>query len=333
MGVFKVGVIGLGVGEQHIISYQNLPNIEVKAVCDVNKKKLEEVSFRRNIKYKFEDYRYITEDPEISAVSICSYDNCHVEQAISAFNNGKHVFIEKPIALSKNESSDLYKSYIKSKKIISSNLILRTEPRFKLIKKMIEKGDFGKIISIEGDYIHNILWKITQGWRGQMKFYSVVFGGGIHLIDLMRWLLNAEVTSVSSISNKILTKDTEYKYDDCFYSLLKFDNDTIGKSATSYGPIRSKFHSLNIYGSKKSFVNDRPYGKLFSGIDEKDKKMIKIKYPAHNKGDLIPNFIDSIRKNIRPEVSSEDIFRVMDVCFAIEKSAKSLKNEKILYTV
>ena len=78
-GVLNVGVIGLGVGEAHIKSYNKIDNCNVKSVCDFNKTRRENICKSYDISSSFEDYRKITEDPDIDIVSICSYDNFHFD--------------------------------------------------------------------------------------------------------------------------------------------------------------------------------------------------------------------------------------------------------------
>ena len=71
--------------------------------------------------------------------------------------------------------------------------------------------------------------------------------------------------------------------------------------------------------------------KFFQAINKKDRLLDKTAYPGFEKGDLLPEFIASILKNKNPEISGEDIFRVMDVCFAIWESYKKRKTIKISY--
>ncbi len=265
----KAGVIGLGVGEQHALGYRSVPGVELHAICDCDFGKLEEVGNRLDIGKRHQDWRKITEDPEIDVVSICSHDDCHAEQAISAFRAGKHVMVEKPIALNREEAERVLRAQQDSGRFITSNLILRRSPRFIELRKRIAAGEFGDIFYMEGDYVHQILWKLTRGWRGKMAFYSVVLGGGIHLIDLLRWLIGREIDEVAGMSNKILTRDSDYRFDDMTLNLLRFEGGILGKVFTTFGPQRTKFHALNIYGSRRTFINDLPDAKLFDG-DESD---------------------------------------------------------------
>ena len=330
----KVGVIGLGVGEQHIIGYKRNPQVSVEAICDLDKKKLKKISSKYKIEKIFSDWQILLEQ-DLDAVSICSYDNYHSQQAIRAFNNGIHCMIEKPIALNKKDSEKILRAQQNSKKIITSNLILRQSPRFQKLKKEISNGSYGKIVYGEADYLHYILWKITKGWRGRMPFYCTMYGGGIHLVDLIRWLISSEVEEVTGISNNIQTKNSKYKYDDLIAALLKFKTGSIFKTVTNFGSVRNKFHALNIYGTKKTFTNDVPNAFYYDEYgDDVRKKKISTKYKSSmDKYALINNFINSIKNNCEPIVKSVDVFRVMDVCFSTYESIKKKKTIKVSYLI
>lgn len=333
MSKLRAGIIGLGVGERHLYSYTELAGVEVKSICDIDEKRLHDVGSKYGIEHRYTDYRRITEDPDIDVVSICSYDNVHAEQAISAFRHGKHVMVEKPVALNRDDADAVLRAQQDSGRAITSNLILRASPRFKELKQQIQAGEFGDVFCIEGDYIHQILWKIVTGWRGKMDFYCVTYGGGIHLIDLMRWLIDQEIEEVSGMGNKMLTRGTEYKYDDTIINLLRFKNGTLGKCLTTFGPQRPQLHAINVYGTKKTFVNDIPHAKLFDGDGENTEVSVTTPYPGTAKGDLLPDFISSIREGREPEVSARDVFRVMDVCLAAWESVQAGQTIKVNYSI
>lgn len=329
----RAGVIGLGVGEQHVLAYSQSPGCSVAAICDSDPAKLNEVGDRHDIARRHTDWRRLTEDPSIDVISICSHDDGHAEQAIAAFRNGKHVMIEKPVALNRAEAERVLRAQQDSGKLITSNLILRRSPRFRALQRAIAVGEYGEIFAIEGDYLHDILWKIVQGWRGRMDFYCVTYGGGIHLIDLMRWLIGREVEEVCAMGSKILTRDTSYKFDDSIMTLLRFDGGAVGKTFTTFGPRRTKFHSLNVYGTKKTFVNDLPHAKLFAGDQPEDEVRWEEPYPAIEKGDLLPDFLDAIRSGRQPLVNAIDVFRVMDVCFASWEAVQQRRTIKVSYLI
>ena len=327
----KVGVVGLGVGEQHVIGYNALEGCEVTAVCDIDPEKLSAVGERNSIGARHDDYRKITENPDIDVVSICSFDHSHAEQAVSAFRHGKHVMIEKPLALHRHEAEAILQAQQESGRLLTSNLILRHSPRFRELHRMIRAGDFGDIFYLEGDYIHQILWKLTQGWRGAMDFYCVTYGGGIHLIDLMRWLMGEEITEVCGMGNQLLSKGSQYQYPDTIVSLMRFENGAMAKNLTTLGPQRTQLHALEIYGTKLTFVNNLPDAKLFRGDQPEDEEAMTVPYPAIEKSDLLPDFIAAIREGREPNVSARDVFRVMDVCLAAWESVEQRRTLPVTY--
>lgn len=330
----QVGVIGLGVGEAHIKSYRKTQNVEVKSICDFNYARLEEIGNRYNIDNRYTHYKNIVEDPDISVVSICSFDNCHYEQILSAIRHDKHIMVEKPACLSVHEAEHILSELQKTNLYMTSNLILRQSPRFIELREMVQRGDFGDVFHIEGDYLHQILWKITEGWRGKMDFYCTVYGGGIHLIDLMRWIMGKEISSVCAMGTNIAVKQTAYRWPDTITALMQWENGATGKTTTTFAPQRTKFHSLNVYGTRKTFVNDMPNAHLFSGDDhQKDHQSIETPYPGMQKGDLLPDFIDCIRNRRQPIINEHDIFRVMSVCFAIWESVQSKRQMVVNYLV
>ncbi|MGE0254638.1 MAG: Gfo/Idh/MocA family protein [Alphaproteobacteria bacterium] len=329
----RAGVIGLGVGEQHVLSYAGIDGVEVRAVCDLDRERLTRVADAWNVPERYEDWRRVTEHPDLDVVSICSYDDRHAEQAISAFRHGKHAMVEKPVALSRGEAEAVLRAQQDSGRRITSNLILRRSPRFIELRRMIRDGSFGDIFHIEGDYIHDILWKITEGWRGRMAFYCVVFGGGIHLIDLMRWLIGQEIVEVASMGTAIRSRGTAYRYEDCITSLLRFDSGATGKTLTTFGPRRTQLHALNVYGTKRSFVNDTPDARLYDGDRPENVQTVTTPYPGMAKGDLLPDFISAIREDREPDVGARDVFRIMDVCLAAWEALAARRTIEVSYQI
>ena len=333
MSALRAGVIGLGVGERHVVGYADIPGVEVAAVCDVDPARLAEVADRRGVAGRFTDWRRVTEHPDIDVVSVCSYDDAHVEQAVSAFAHGKHVMIEKPVALNRADAARLLRAWQDSGRMITSNLILRQSPRFRELKQWIAAGDFGDIVAMEGDYIHQILWKLTEGWRGRMDFYCVTYGGGIHLIDLMRWLLEDEVDEVCGMGNKLLTAGSQYRFPDVIVNLLRFRRGTLAKTMSNLGPQRTQLHRLDVYGTRKTFSNDLPHAKLFDGDAPENERAVTTPYPGVEKYDLLPNFVAAIRGEGGAYVGGTDIFRVMDVCFACWESVEAGRTVKVSYQI
>jgi len=328
----KAGIIGLGVGEQHISGYNKHPDCEVVVLCDSVKQK------RIDLQKKYPEITIIANpneilyDPNIDVISIASYDNFHHEQIIKALDNGKHVFVEKPLCLYESEAKEIRKKLNQTRLKLSSNLILRQSPRFQYVKELIEKNELGSIYYLESDYEYGRIYKLTNGWRGDIDFYSIVYGGGVHMIDLLLWLTNDTVQEVTSFGNNICTRNTSFKYNDMVVSILYFQSGIIAKVACNFGCVKPHFHALSVFGTNATFINDYSFGKLYKNrnIEEPPKKIMK-SYPGINKGDLIYNFVESIIKDKRSDVSENEVFNTMSVCFAIEKSVQTRTKIKVNY--
>ncbi len=329
----KVGVIGLGIGEQHIIGYNNNPKCKVKTICDFNIEKLKEISEKYPACETTLDPNDILLDKEISVVSIASFDNHHASQVVKALENKKHVFVEKPLCLLRSEYSDIEKCLLANEDLyLSSNLILRKTPRFIELKKRIDSGQMGIPYLYEANYDYGRIEKILDGWRGHIDFYSVMHGGGIHLIDLMLWLSNSKIISVKALSTKISTASSNFRYPDCISASLEFENKAIGHVTANFSSITEHGHRLVVNGVKGTF-NHGPLGAAyFWGTDKNPKtELINDTYPGTRKSDLIDNFIDSILVGEKPAISSKEVMAAMNVSLAIEESLKTGKNVSIRY--
>ena len=135
------------------------------------------------------------------------------------------------------------------------------------------------------------------------------------------------------MSNKILTRGSAYRFDDTFLNIFSFSGGALGKCMSTFGPRRTKFHSLNVYGTQKTFVNDIPNAKFFDGDKAENEHVIGTAYPGMKKGDLLPDLIDAIRSDSEPKVGARDVFRVMDVCFAAVQSATEMREVKVDYLI
>lgn len=320
--LLRVGIIGLGIGEAHIPGFAEHPLCEVIALADFSEAKRKEVAARHPGIAVVENADQLLDDPNIDVVSIASFDNFHVEQVIKAINSGKHVFVEKPACLTQDEARQIRASLKNHPEVvISSNLILRKSPRFIDLKKRLADGELGKVSYIEADYNYGRLHKLTDGWRGDIPFYSVVCGGGLHMIDLVQWLTGERICEVSAFANRIHADSTKFAFPDTVAALLHCESGVIIKLTSNFGCVMPHFHVLNVFGTKATFQNDYGDALLYRSRDPQDSPQTIISsYKGMNKWDLIPSFVEAIAEGRKAEVDEEDIFRGLSVCFAIHEA-------------
>ena len=329
----NVGVIGLGVGAKHAHALYLNKNVNLVSLCDFDNKKInlyKKIYKNCNFTNNSDD---IFKNPNIDIVSIASYDNFHTKHILQAIKYKKHFFVEKPFCLNINELKKICSSLKKNKKItFSSNLVLRNNPSFIDLKKKIKKKVTGDIYYCEGDYNYGRINKILYGWRGQIPFYSVVLGGAIHLIDLIIWLSNKKVRSVIAEGNKISTKNTVFKNYDLVSALLKFEDGMISKVTSNFASVTPHHHILSIYGTKSTFFYNNKEIKFYKSRDDLNIKNKNSKFSNKQKSEILNSFIDSVyyQKDLKI-VHENEIINLMSVCFAIEKSLKTKKWEKVKY--
>ena len=320
----RAGIIGLGVGEKHIDAYQSHPKCEVIALCDFDDKKIskakEEYPGFRITKHA-ED---ILNDPDIDVVSVASYDNYHFEQIMEGLENGKHLFVEKPLVLHFHVAVSIRRLLKENRDIqLSSNLNLRTAPRFVRLKEAVQSGEMGRVFYFEADYLWGRINKLEDGWRKNMDFYSIIHGAAVHMIDLLIWIMEMRPVEIQGYGNHIATEDIDFRYNDFAAILMKFKNGMIAKVSANGGCVHPHFHRVSVFGTEKTFFNDISGGKLIGSRNPKTEiTEVTEKYPARShKGDVITSFIDSIVDlDAKPVVSCDDVFATMSVCFAAEKS-------------
>jgi predicted dehydrogenase len=318
----RVGVIGLGVGEQQAEAVAANPSCALVAICDFDAEKLARVAARFPQARAVAADSEVLDDPEIDVVCIASHDHHHFTQTLRALENGKHVFVEKPFVLQEREARTIREQLRTRPGLrLSSNLVLRTSPRFVDLRRRIDAGELGRLFYLDGDYNYGRMHKITSGWRGELEFYSAVHGGGVHIVDLMMWLAHDRIVEVSAVGNAIASAGSGFRNFDMVAAVVRFAGGAVGKLAVNFGCVYPHFHRFNVYGTAATFENERGPARFYTTRDPTVAPAgLDTVYPGTHKGALIASFVDAILGRGRATVEEEDVFASMAVCFAIEKS-------------
>ena len=329
--MIKAAIIGSGIGMKHFEAIDQYRNSSIKIICE------KDITKVRNLKKKFKNIQ-ITSDEEkifldksINLVSIASYDDNHFTQIVKCIKNNKHIIVEKPMCL-KVEQLLKIRNLLKNNKNIKiiSNLVLRTNSLFLKFKDDI---DYKDIFYIEADYLWGRKEKLYQ-WRSQIKDYSVTLGAAIHVIDLVMWFTKKKPTSVSSFSNSLATKGTNFKNQSFIIYIFEFPGNVIVKISANAAGLYKHFHEVKIFGKNKTLVHNYLGSYAFT---KKNKKTIfnelNYEYPdKKNRKKLIQNFIDVLIDNkTKPAITLKEQFDLMSVCFASDRSLKLKKKIKIEY--
>lgn len=318
----RVGVIGLGVGEHHLMAFQAHPDCQVVAVADVDPAKLRAAASQWPGLKIHERPRDLVCDPGIDVVCVASPDDAHYEQIVGSIENGKHVFAEKPLCVTEEQTRRVWETLSRAPQLrLSSNTVLRRSPRFLDLRERIARNELGNIYLIEADYNYGRLQKLTEGWRGRIADYSVMLGGGVHMVDLAMWLTGKRVAEVHAYGAGLSSRNTKFQGNDLVVAMLAFDDGSLGKISANFGCVEPHFHRLIVYGTAATFENGRDAAALYRSRDPMDQpEQIDTEYPGVAKGALIPSFVDAIIRGGQPDVDENEVFAAMSVCHAIDRS-------------
>jgi predicted dehydrogenase len=320
----RAGVIGLGVGEQHAAGYRAHPDCEVAALCDIDAARLADVGRKYPGARLYASADELLDDPDIDVVSIASYDDVHAAQALRAIENGKHVFVEKPLCMRIEELRRIVAALADCPNVrLSCNLILRRSPRLQWLKAAIGRGELGRLFHVEGAYHYGRLHKLTDGWRGRLPHYSVVLGGAVHLVDALLWLTGERVVEVTALGNRIASREagSRFQHHDMVAALLRFAGGMTGIVTANFGCVMPHGHGLTVHGTRATFINGNPHGVLHASRDPAAAAhVVDIPHPGVGKGELISSFLDSIWGVAEPIIAVDQVVATMAVCLAIEQS-------------
>ncbi len=273
----RAGVIGTGfIGPVHVEALRRL-GIAVTAICDVGDLAAKAAA-RLAIPRALADYRELVTCPEVDVVHITTPNRFHCEMSLAALRAGKHVLCEKPLAMNTRETRRVVEAARAAGRIFAVNYNVRFYPAVLQLRRLVQRGDLGDIIHVNGSYLQDWLFKDTDyNWRllpregGKLRAVADI---GTHWMDTVSFILGARISSVFADLatwhkqrrrplgevQTFARADARLRYaaykvetDDFASVLLRFSNGARGNLAVSQVAAgRKNCIRLEIYGSKKS---------------------------------------------------------------------------------
>ena len=332
IGTLGVAVIGLGVGEQHARAYLRSP-CRLRRLYDVDAVRMTRVLAELGQGAAADSLQDVLEDRTVDVVSIASYDDAHVEQVVAALRAGKHVFVEKPMCRSMDELRAIKQAWLEAKPChLASNLVLHAASVYQWLKDRIRRGELGDAYAFDGDYLYGRLHKITDEWRKDVEEYSVMQGGGIHLVDLMLWLTGQKPVSVTAAGNRICANGTAFRYQDYMAATFQFASGLIGRITANFGCVHPHQHVVRVFGTKATFLSDDQGPRWQAGRDPAGPAAaLGLSVLPSSKGELIPGFIERILAGQDAGAQTQHEFDVISACLAADQAARSGRTMEIEY--
>jgi len=225
MKEIKVALIGAGyIANYHARGLQSIPGVEIVAVAAVPLKTAQDFATKYGINSATDNALSLAGRTDIDAVVIATPNKFHAPFAIEFLNNGKDVFLEKPMAMSAEEGLTVKEAAKKNNRLVMVGHMWRFDTDVNFIKQALDEGKLGKIVKTKGYGIHEN-WG-PAGWFSQKELAG---GGaladmGVHAIDTVRYLLGDP--KPTKVYAKIGTHYGNYDVDDSGIVIISWDNGT-----------------------------------------------------------------------------------------------------------
>jgi len=340
MHIVRVGVIGCGAIAEyvHLPAYKENPAARLIAVCDINKERAKKVAEAFEAESWYIDYKELLKRDDIDAVSICTPNHLHCEQAVAAAEAGKHILLEKPMALTLRECDEIINACKKSgvKLMIGTNS--KFDPIYQRVKTLIDQGLIGRILIVKHHMAHSGPYKIWPAASDWFFDKDKVGGGclmdlGSHAFDLLRWLVG-DVTSVMAIGGAFIKKNK--KMEDNALVLLTFKEGMLGEADFSWTYKGGYEITTEIIGTEGAIFVGTPWSPIMMYSEKIPSEVLKeskinVRVPMSLSEMMAPtkrkidHFIECIVKDKEPIVTGEDGRAAVEIILAAYESMKTGK--------
>ncbi len=247
----KLGIVGVGVGASEILpQMESMPEIQLVAAADINRRVLE--TFRQRYGARtYDSIEKLCFDPDVEAVWVSTPNKFHAAHTIIAAQHGKHVVVEKPMAVSLKEAEEMIEAAEKNNIKLLCGHTQSYGPHIRTMRRIIQSGEIGKLCALH-------VWAYTD-WMLRPRTaeeLDVAQGGGVpyrqgpHQIDTLRILGGGMVRSVRGATGQWFGGRPIPGY---YSAFMEFDNGTpatlmhngygyfLGSELVPWGTNRSRY--------------------------------------------------------------------------------------------
>jgi UDP-N-acetyl-2-amino-2-deoxyglucuronate dehydrogenase len=269
---YNVAVIGYGwAATAHIAAINATRQARVTDVWSSRSLSSAELSARHGSPIRVHaDLKAMLGDSAIHAVDITSYPNQHAEQFCLAARAGKHVIIEKPLAIEWRDVLEMKKAAAQSGIRTCVCLECRFSSQFLATKAVIDSGLLGQLHYAEVDYYHGIgPWYSPYRWNTKREMGgSALLTAGCHALDALLLCMGAEVDEVTSYSTQSANPVfAAYEYPTTSTTLLRFGNGSVGKCAAVVDCLQPYYFHTHLVGSEGSILDDKFHSQKLAGLN------------------------------------------------------------------
>lgn len=191
---FKIGFIGAGgIALTHMSYLSKIDGVRIAAAADISDKALAAAREKYKVAHVYKDFKQmLKEQKDLDAVSVCTPNALHAPNTIAALEAGKHVLVEKPMAMNAKEGQAMLDAAKKAGKQLVVGFQSRFDPKTKLIRDQIKSGSFGDILYVRAQALRR---RGIPNW-GVFGHKELQGGGpmidiGVHILETAHYMMGA----------------------------------------------------------------------------------------------------------------------------------------------
>lgn len=222
------GIVGCGmISNIHAQAIKRIPSARLVGVADKCIENARQFAEKYQIK-SYDDYAHLLSDPEIQVICVCTPSCFHAKNAIDAMEHGKHVVLEKPMALTAESADEIIRTCQKTGMLLTVISQLRFSEDIREVKKLLEENAIGKVslCSLYMKYYRSRDYYASSSWKGRRSYDGggALLNQGIHGVDLLEYIAG----SVKKIHGKVRTISHQIEVEDTAVAMLEFENGALG---------------------------------------------------------------------------------------------------------
>lgn len=305
------------------------PEATLAAVCDKNQQTASGFVKQYSTNKFYTAYEDLLQDPSIDVVCICTPSGLHADMAIKAIEAGKHVIIEKPLAMTLEDADRVIAAAKKFKVKATVAFQKRYNRPILQMREKLEKGSFGNMMhaTTAVHWYRDQSYYDQDPWRGTAAMDGgALMNQSIHNIDLLRWMMGP----VRKVSGFTATRRHTMEMEDVGVAILEFESGALGiiEGSTAIYPTDLEA-SLSLFGTKGTAVVGGKY------IDEikswhflhEDNELHKedSTFSTSQEGHypIIEDMVKAIKNDKDPAISLQDGRNALEIILAIYESSKT----------
>ncbi|MBI3857770.1 MAG: Gfo/Idh/MocA family oxidoreductase [Planctomycetes bacterium] len=244
-----IAVIGSGsIADQHLGAIKEIGHARVAGVYSRSAEKARKVGEREKCRWTT-DYRELLRDPAVDLVDIVTSSGSHSAIALEALQAGKHILVEKPMAMTTAEADKLLAAAGSKGLTIGVVSQRRFEDQHEAVKRVLDSGAIGKMLLAEVScpYFRDQAYYDSADWRGKIATDGgAIMNQGIHSVDLLLWFAGP----AKSVMGRIATQTHRMEAEDLALAIVTFESGAFGTIIASTSIQPGFTPCLNLYGEK-----------------------------------------------------------------------------------